>query len=100
MARLCFIRSTLPNGFGHRGPNRDQPTQTQMTDALSHALGRPVRYQATAMDSIRARSTATAAMWDYLRSRGYTVDIAAPRAEFPSVAAPSFAQWAQRTFVR
>jgi len=78
----------------------DAPTPAQMTEALSDALRRQVHYRETPMSLVRSGSPDMAAMWDYLRGRGYGADITGLRAKYPSVGGTSFTQWARATFSR
>lgn len=73
----------------------DQPTPRQMADALSAAIGRPVRYQQI---DPAARSGDIAAMYRYLEQTGYQVNIDDLRSLFPEVAWTSFADWTQQQF--
>ncbi len=74
----------------------DAPTPAQMAEALSAAVGRPVRPEQTPLESIR--NPDMYAMWTFLNGPGYRVDIAALRAAHPDIGWTSFADWAQRTF--
>jgi uncharacterized protein YbjT (DUF2867 family) len=74
----------------------DAPTPAQMCQALSAALGRPVRFREVPVSSIG--SPDMAAMWRFLRGDGYQADIAALRHDYPDLGWTSFAAWAQRTF--
>jgi len=76
----------------------DAPTPPQMCQALSDALARPVRYRETPMAAVRRGSPDMAAMWEFLRGRGYQADIDALHRDYPAVGWTSFAAWAQRTF--
>src|ERR1022692_693243 len=64
------------------------PTPTQMSAAMSGALGRPVRFTEVPMSSVRRGSPDMAAMWEFLRSVGYQADIAALHRDYPAVACP------------
>jgi uncharacterized protein YbjT (DUF2867 family) len=74
----------------------DAPTPAQMSQALSAALGRPVRYREVPVSAIR--SPDMAAMWRFLRGEGYQADIAALRRDYPEVGWTSFAAWAGQAF--
>jgi uncharacterized protein YbjT (DUF2867 family) len=74
----------------------DAPTPAQMSQALSAALGRPVRYREVPVSAIR--SPDMAAMWRFLRGEGYQADIAALRRDYPEVGWTSFAAWAEQAF--
>jgi uncharacterized protein YbjT (DUF2867 family) len=95
-----FVATVLadPAGFDGRRIElaSDEPTPTQMTQALSDATGRPVRFRETPMSAVRSRDMA--AMWEFLRGPGYQADIAALHRDYPQVAWTSFAAWAQRAF--
>ena len=74
----------------------DAPTPAQMSQALSAALGRPVRFDEVPMSTVRQGSPDMAAMWGFLRGRGYQADIGALHRDYPEVAWSSFRVWAQR----
>jgi uncharacterized protein YbjT (DUF2867 family) len=76
----------------------DAPTPAQMCQALADALGRPIQYRQTPMTAVRSHSADMAAMWDFLRGRGYQADIGALQLNYPAVRWTSFAAWAKRTF--
>jgi uncharacterized protein YbjT (DUF2867 family) len=75
----------------------DAPTPAQMSQALSTALGHPVRFGEVPMSAVRQGSPDMAAMWGFLRGRGYQADIGALHRDYPEVAWTSFLAWAQRT---
>jgi uncharacterized protein YbjT (DUF2867 family) len=74
----------------------DAPTPAQMSQDLSAALQRTVRFHETPMSGIR--SLDMAAMWEFLRGDGYQADIAGLRRDYPTVRWTSFAGWAHRAF--
>jgi uncharacterized protein YbjT (DUF2867 family) len=74
----------------------DAVTPAQMADALSAAVGRPVRFEQTTLESIRSQDMH--AMWEFLNGPGYRVDIQALHRANPDIAWTSFADWAQHTF--
>lgn len=74
----------------------DEPTPPEMCDALSAALGREVRFEETSISAIS--NPDMAAMWEFLRTRGYQVDIDTLRRDRPEVGWTTFAKWAERTF--
>jgi uncharacterized protein YbjT (DUF2867 family) len=74
----------------------DAVTPVQMAEALSAAVGRPVRLEQTPLESIR--SPDMYAMWRFLNGPGYHVDIHALHRANPDVAWTSFADWAQHAF--
>jgi len=74
----------------------DAVTPVQMAEALSAAVGRPVRFEQTPLESIR--SPDMYAMWRFLNGPGYRVDIRALHRANPDIAWTSFADWAQHTF--
>ena len=74
----------------------DAVTPAQMADALTTALGRPVRHEQTSLESIH--NPDMLAMWRFLNGPGYRVDIDALRTANPDIAWTSFADWAQHTF--
>jgi uncharacterized protein YbjT (DUF2867 family) len=74
----------------------DAVTPAQMAEALSTALGRPVRHEQTPLESIH--NPDMLAMWRFLNGPGYRVDIDALRTANPDIAWTSFVDWAQHTF--
>jgi uncharacterized protein YbjT (DUF2867 family) len=74
----------------------DAVTPAQMAEALSTAVGRPVRHEETPLQSIS--SPDMHAMWRFLNGPGYRVDIPALHSASPDIAWTSFADWAQHTF--
>jgi NmrA-like family len=90
----AFVELALrdPQAFtGHRielASDAPTPTPTQMSAAMSGALGRPVRFTEVPMSSVRRGSPDMAAMWEFLRSVGYQADIAALHRDYPAVACP------------
>ena len=74
----------------------DAVTPAQMADALTTALGRPVRHEQTSLESIH--NPDMLAMWRFLNGPGYRVDIDALRTANPDIAWTSFVEWAQHTF--
>jgi uncharacterized protein YbjT (DUF2867 family) len=76
----------------------DAPTPAQMSQALSDALARSVRYREVPVSAVDRGSPDMAAMWEFLRGRGYQADIAALRRNYSAVRWTSFAAWAKRTF--
>jgi uncharacterized protein YbjT (DUF2867 family) len=72
----------------------DQPTPAQMADALAAAGGRPVAYRRLDLEQVAARSADIAAMYGFLATTGYDVDLGALRRRFPEVGWTSFADWA------
>jgi uncharacterized protein YbjT (DUF2867 family) len=94
----AFVRLVLadPGRFTGRRIElaSDAPTPVQMSQALSAALGRPVRYREVPVSAIR--SPDMAAMWEFLRGEGYQADIAALRRDYPEVGWTSFAAWAEQ----
>ena len=74
----------------------DAPTPAQMAELLSAALGRPVRFEQTPLESIR--NPDMYAMWTFLNGPGYRVDLEALHAENPDIGWQSFANWAQHAF--
>jgi uncharacterized protein YbjT (DUF2867 family) len=74
----------------------DAVTPAQMAEALSVAVGRPVRHQQTPLESIR--NPDMHAMWRFLNGPGYRVDIDVLHTANPDIAWTSFVDWAQHTF--
>jgi len=96
-----FVAMVLADPAAYSGSRvelaSDAPTPAQMSQELSDALGRPVRFRETPMTDVRRRSSDMAAMWDFLRGPGYQADIAGLRRDYPAVGWTSFTEWAQRT---
>lgn len=69
----------------------DEPTGRQMTAALAEALGRPV--ELVTRDPALIASDDMRAMFTFLASGGYTVDIAALHAQYPQIGWQSFTDW-------
>ena len=96
----AFVAKVLrsPESYvGHRVElASDAVTPMQMAEALSVAVGRPVRVEQTPLESIR--SPDMYAMWRFLNGPGYRVNIQVLRRANPDIAWTSFADWAQRTF--
>ena len=74
----------------------DAVTPAQMAEALSVAVGRPVRHQQTPLESIR--NPDMHAMWRFLNGPGYRVDLDVLHTANPDIAWTSFVDWAQHTF--
>ena len=74
----------------------DAVTPAQMADALTTALGRPVRHEQTPLESIP--NPDMLAMWRFLNGPGYRVDIDALHTANPDIAWTSFVDWAQHAF--
>ena len=73
----------------------DDPTPTQMVTALEAALGRTVRHEEVPLSSIE--SPDMLAMWEFLRGKGYRVDLRTLHASHPELGWTSFAEWAAHT---
>jgi uncharacterized protein YbjT (DUF2867 family) len=74
----------------------DAPTPAQMSQALSAALDRPIRFRETPASAIR--SPGMADMWQFLRDGRYQADIPALHRDYAAIDWTSFAAWARRTF--
>lgn len=96
----AFVAKVLTDPKAYLGQRvelaSDNPTPAQMTEALSAALGRPVRLEQTPLESIG--NPDMHAMWKFLNGPGYQVDLAALHAAHPDIGWQSFAAWAQQTF--
>ncbi len=73
----------------------DDPTPTQMAEALTRAPGHPVRHDEVELSTIE--SDDMLAMWKFLQRDGYHVDVTALHASHPEVGWTSFADWAAQT---
>lgn len=69
----------------------DEPTGRQMATALSTTLGRPV--ELVTRDPALITSADMRAMFTFLASGGYTVDIAALHQQYPQIGWQSFSDW-------
>lgn len=69
----------------------DEPTGRQMATALSTTLGRPV--ELVTRDPALITSTDMRAMFTFLASGGYTVDIPALHQQYPQIGWQSFSDW-------
>jgi uncharacterized protein YbjT (DUF2867 family) len=78
----------------------DQPTPQQMADAVSAALGKPIRYRQLPLEEVAARSADLAAMYCFLGGGGYQVDIAGVRARFAEVSWSTFGAWVTAELAR
>jgi uncharacterized protein YbjT (DUF2867 family) len=67
----------------------DSPTPEQMADAIG------VEYERTPPAELAERNPDIAAMYSFLESRGYSVDIAELKRRYPEVKLSSFADWAK-----
>ncbi|MGW7427153.1 NmrA/HSCARG family protein [Streptomyces sp. NPDC054813] len=74
----------------------DAPTPGDMAAALGAALGGTVRHNEAQLDEIG--NDDMRAMWAFLRSVGYGVDLPALHAAHPELRWTSFADWARSTF--
>lgn len=72
----------------------DEVTGTQEVEALSRAIGRPVRYQPIPVEAIRQRSEDQARMVEWMAGHGYSVDIERLRRDYPAIGWHRFAEWA------
>jgi len=66
----------------------DAPTPKEMAIAIG------VRYENVPLEQIRTRSDDLAAMYEFLSTDGYRIDVAAVRARYPEINWTSFADWA------
>lgn len=73
----------------------DAPTGDEMAEALGLAAGRRVRFRRVPLAQVLAVNPDMGAMWRFLNTTGYQVDIAALKTRFPDVEWTSFAQWAR-----
>jgi uncharacterized protein YbjT (DUF2867 family) len=90
-----FVAAVLDDPDPVRGARidiaSDQPTGRQMAAALSETLGRPV--ELVTHDPALIASDDMRAMFTFLASGGYTVDIATLHAHYPQVGWQSFTDW-------
>ena len=76
----------------------DDPTPEAMATTLSTVLDRPV--QAESYDPERISSEDMRAMFTFLSTEGYSVDIPELHRRFPDVGWQSFADWAEQSLPR
>lgn len=90
-----FVAAVLTDPDPVRGARidiaSDEPTGRQMTGALAELLGRPV--ELVTHDPALIASDDMRAMFTFLASGGYTVDIAALHAQYLQIGWQSFADW-------
>lgn len=73
----------------------DELTMPQAADVFGHVIGRPVRYVQVPMEDIRqTMGEESATMFTWFNEVGYTTDIPALRALYPSLT--TLAQWLHR----
>jgi uncharacterized protein YbjT (DUF2867 family) len=90
----AVVLAVLSRENEHRGVRvelaADAPTPEQMADALG------VRYRERPIDELRERNPDLAAMYGFLTTHGYQVDIDQLKRTYPEVSWRSFADWAAR----
>jgi len=83
----------------HRGRRidiaSDAPTPRQMAQQLTHTLGHPVR--AYSLDPGRIASPDMRAMFEFLTTTGYSVDITSLHRRYPAVGWQTFTEWVTET---
>jgi uncharacterized protein YbjT (DUF2867 family) len=96
----AFVAKVLLAPEPYRGQRielaSDAVTPETMAVALAAALGRPVRYEQTPLESIR--NADMHAMWTFLNGPGYRVDIPTLHNANPDITWTSFADWALSEF--
>lgn len=90
-----FVAAVLTDPDPVRGARidiaSDQPNGTEMAAALSTAVGRPV--ELVTHDPALIASPDMRAMYTFLASGGYTVDIAELHRQYPQIGWQSFTDW-------
>ncbi len=74
----------------------EELTGARLAAILGRALGKSVAYRELPAGAVRARSRDLAVMYDWMRDRGYDVDIADLKSRYPEVHWESFDDWASR----
>jgi uncharacterized protein YbjT (DUF2867 family) len=96
----AFAATALLHPAGYLGQRielaSDAPTPAQMAHALGTAVGHPVRHEQTPLATIG--SSDMRAMWEFLNSPGYQVDLPALHAAHPEISWTRFDAWASSTF--
>lgn len=97
LGRFAAAVLTAPGSFAGQRIElaSDDPTATQMAQALGTALGRSVHHEQVDLETID--NADMHAMWTFLRGPGYRVDLTALHAEHPEIGWTSFADWAKQT---
>jgi uncharacterized protein YbjT (DUF2867 family) len=73
----------------------DELSGEEQVKILSHAIGRPIKYQEIPIAVARQQSEDAALMFEWFDRVGYDADIAALRKDFSEVRWHSFAEWAR-----
>ncbi|MEU6574166.1 NmrA/HSCARG family protein [Streptomyces sp. NPDC046805] len=98
----AFVAHVIKNPEPHLGMRieiaSDDPTLAQMAEDVARVLGRSVQPVTVPVSDVYASSADMGAMWDFLHSEGYRVDIPALKASYPSVRWTSFASWIEEAF--
>lgn len=73
----------------------DELSPTQMTDALSAAIGRTIVYEQQPLEEVRATLDEMGAMYEWFDRVGYSAEIDALKTEFPEVEWTPFSRWVE-----
>ena len=73
----------------------DELSGEEQAKVLSHAIGRPIKYQEIPIAAAREQSEDAALMFEWFDRVGYDADIATLRGDFSEVRWHSFADWAR-----
>ena len=74
----------------------DELTGPQAAEVLAHAAGRPMQYHQIPLETLRRTSEDLARMNVWFQQRGYTVDLAGLRRDYPTVDWLRLGAWAAR----
>lgn len=73
----------------------DIVTGIQAAASLSRAIGHTITYSQIPMETIRKKSSAMAAMYEFFEKMGFAVDTNSLRQEFPEIAWHTYDSWAK-----
>jgi uncharacterized protein YbjT (DUF2867 family) len=94
-----FVTEIFADPLKHRGCRidiaSDAPTPRQMAQQLTRTLGHPVR--AYSLDPGRIASPDMRAMFEFLTTTGYSVDITSLHRRYPAVGWQTFTEWVTET---
>ncbi|WP_333776205.1 NmrA/HSCARG family protein [Streptomyces sp. IBSBF 3136] len=100
----AFVAHVIQNPQPHIGKRielaSDEPTVTEMAADAGRVLGRYVQPVTVPVSSVYAYSDDMGAMWEFLYTEGYQVDIPALKSSYPSVNWTSFATWINQALTR
>lgn len=71
----------------------DELTGRDLAELVSREVGRPIRYEALPIATLRLSNPESARMYEWLTDAGYSVDIRGLRRTYPEVGWRTFDQW-------